>query len=656
MFDTSFLEPAALTFTLVADTHAMLAPENGRAEFASRLRQSRRAETAMAMAAALRADLDFHLGDLVQAFPESPGFSDAVTDACRAVERAGFSPWVVPGNHDVGDKPDPTMPTEPVTPASLAHFHARFGPSWRCMESGAWRFVLLNSQILNTGLPEEAEQWDWLETALGSDRGRRLVVLLHLPPFLDSPAEAGLGHYDNIGEPARTRLLTLLQRSRPELVCAAHVHWRFFDRLGDGTGGPQYHTVPSTSFTRPGFSHAFCAGPPPEQGRDDAPKLGFLLGRAVGERLDVHLVRTAGTERLPAEVAAGRRQWLVTRTSAGLPASPLGVTLRHALCTRAEVPLAWPSVVRQPVRNDYPFLALLELGVRYVRTPASDLASPLQTRRLALLREEGVSVRAMSLLVATTPAFPTPGAPVDEWEFQIPGGSPTPANLAGIQAFRRATGLPIALSPIEPNDRVPGKQHHRTRLAYRPEELDALNELLAAAGVHVDRVVVGLPGPEELGATRATITALTAFSHIGALDLRTELAGCADPVNTDQAVLALFGSATPRGNRVYVEPLVDLDRTMDVSHGLLDPHCNPRPAFHALRCLNTLLFSRQEEYSPIFATSPGRPPGLRGTARTLELQFGRAEGPILREVPHSQAGAATEYLLCEGLRSAPETR
>ena len=29
---------------------------------------------------------------------------------------------------------------------------------------------------------------------------------------------------------------------------------------------------------------------------------------------------------------------------------------------------------------------------------------------------------------------------------------------------------------------------------------------------------------------------------------------------------------------------------MDVSHGLLDTLCNPRPAFHALRCLNTILY------------------------------------------------------------------
>ncbi|MEZ4726684.1 MAG: hypothetical protein R3E79_06070 [Caldilineaceae bacterium] len=40
-----------------------------------------------------------------------------------------------------------------------------------------------------------------------------------------------------------------------------------------------------------------------------------------------------------------------------------------------------------------------------------------------------------------------------------------------------------------------------------------------------------------------------------------------------------------------MEPYRDLDRTMDVTHGLLDRLCNPRPVFHLLRHLNTLLFS-----------------------------------------------------------------
>ena len=41
---------------------------------------------------------------------------------------------------------------------------------------------------------------------------------------------------------------------------------------------------------------------------------------------------------------------------------------------------------------------------------------------------------------------------------------------------------------------------------------------------------------------------------------------------------------------IYFDPPIDLDRTMDVAHGILDVRCNPRPVFHVLRALNTILY------------------------------------------------------------------
>ena len=58
---------------------------------------------------------------------------------------------------------------------------------------------------------------------------------------------------------------------------------------------------------------------------------------------------------------------------------------------------------------------------------------------------------------------------------------------------------------------------------------------------------------------------------------------------TASSTAALLATSLVPGAKLYVEPLVDLDRTMDVSHGLLDPLCNPHPMFHGLRCLNSVL-------------------------------------------------------------------
>ena len=56
-----------------------------------------------------------------------------------------------------------------------------------------------------------------------------------------------------------------------------------------------------------------------------------------------------------------------------------------------------------------------------------------------------------------------------------------------------------------------------------------------------------------------------------------------------QAAEALFATALLPRARLFVEPFIDLDRTMDVGQGLLDSLCNPRPVFGVLRCLNALL-------------------------------------------------------------------
>ena len=50
---------------------------------------------------------------------------------------------------------------------------------------------------------------------------------------------------------------------------------------------------------------------------------------------------------------------------------------------------------------------------------------------------------------------------------------------------------------------------------------------------------------------------------------------------------------------LHDEGLVDLDRTMDVTYGLLDRMHNPRPVFNAVRCLNTILFATPEVRQPV---------------------------------------------------------
>ncbi|MGE3272899.1 MAG: metallophosphoesterase, partial [Chloroflexota bacterium] len=592
MFDRSLLPPAELEFVVMADTHYMLGAATpnvgGATEFASRSSQTARVERVLQLVASLGLPV-VHLGDIVQEFPERPGFQQSMAEATAQIARWGLTPYQVAGNHDVGDKPDPTMPTDWVTADSLAQYHARFGRSWHSFDLGPLHGIVLNAQIFNCELPEAEAQRQWLAAELAAQAGRRLAIFLHIPLFLRDEDEPALGHYDNIDQPDRTWLLELIRQYQVELVFAGHSHYAFANRLGQ----TRYFVAASTTFTRPGFGELFSAAPPPDRGRDDTPKLGFYLLRLRGQGIRVHFQRTAGeTGTQPDD---DRRQRLVTLLPADLPASPLGISLRHTLTTRLEVPAAWPSVVRQPVRNDYPLLTTLELGARRVLVPVTDLDDALQQERLAVLRDEGVEVTGWALwhqgLTPPLEQIARHRGRLDGLTVHLLGETlPDAACLEGLARLREATGCPVTLSTIVAREQVPGKQHDRSRHGYRPDELPDLSRRLAQhVGQPVDRVLSRVapnasPWDSIVGQSSGSLP------EIGGLDWLVELSTDDDDAHLVRVSEAIFAAAAAPRCRVLLDPLVDLDRTMDTFHGLLDRRCNPRSPFHAARVLNSLLF------------------------------------------------------------------
>jgi hypothetical protein len=306
-------------------------------------------------------------------------------------------------------------------------------------------------------------------------------------------------------------------------------------------------------------------------------------------------VRTSGALEL------GSTTRLLTRIPAALQDAALGLTLVHPLCSSAQVPLAWPSSIRQQVRNDYPFLACLELGAVAVRTPWTDLADTLQGRRLRLLRQEGVRVQAFipfSEELDLCRLLDHHLGAADQWELQIPGSSwPPGACLDLLREARRHP--PLSLSAIVPGQRLPGKQHPRTRLGYLPDELAGLDRLLEKAALSLDSVLCRIDGPAGPWQTILSLTDSASLPCLGRIDWLLTLPGLDDHLNARLAAEALFACALFPGSRLFVDPLIDLDRTLDVRSGLLDTLCNPRPAFHVLRCLNTLLHHyRSEPFKP----------------------------------------------------------
>ena len=585
MFNKSFLPKTLFEFVIISDSHYMLDPGGASLEFDNRRKQSARREVALRMAAALAPKFVVHNGDMVQEYPDNvEQFYKSMDESLEQMRACGIEPYYVAGNHDIGDKPDPTAPASHVSREVLDWYHRRFGKSWYSFDQGDCHFVVLNSQIMNSTLPDAAEQEVWVEKDLAEHAKKRLFVLLHMPPYLFDETEPSMGHYDNLANPARTWLLDLVRIYKVEQLFAGHVHFAFFDHLAE----TRYAVLASPVFTRPGFSCLFAGPPPPQRGRDDVPKFGFYLMRVRADKTDIHFIRTSGVEKL----SPNTEERLITRVSGTLPHSPLGITLSQPLGTVAEIPRAWPAAIREKVRNDYPLLACMEMGVGYVRAPLTDFLDTFQRRRLEILRQEGVQLNAVvifseefNILEAMSQVHPR----IDGLEIQIAGTLyPSEKCIEVIEVIQKRFDVSVTLSPIVCREATSGKQFPRFRLGCTPQEIPMINQYLAGKGVVIDRVICKLNNDQPLCNQIQDIAGIMPFSHISNIDFSLEFSATNDQTNANLAAEALFSMATMPGSRIYFEPFSDLDRTMDVTHGLLDTLCNPRSANCTLQSLNTI--------------------------------------------------------------------
>ena len=594
MFNKSFLPKALFEFVVISDSHYMLDPGGSSLEFGNRRKQSVRREVALRMAAALTPKFVVHNGDMVQEYPDNlERFHKSMDESLEQMRACGIESYYVAGNHDIGDKPDPTAPASHVSQKMLDWYHRRFGKSWYSFDQDDCHFVVLNSQIMNSTLPDAAEQVAWVEKDLAEHAKKRLFILLHMPPYLFDETEPSMGHYDNLANPARAWLLDLVRVYRVEMLLAGHVHFAFFDRLAETL----YAVLASPVFTRPGFSCLFAGPPPPQRGRDDVPKFGFYLMRVRADKTDVHFIRTSGLERLPPNT----EERLITRVSGTLPQSPLGLTLSQPLATVAEIPRAWPAAIREKVRNDYPLLACIEMGVGYVRAPLTDFQDTFQRRRLEILRHEGVKLDAvvifseeLDILDAMQQVHPR----IDGLEIQIVETLyPSEKCIEVIKVLQERFGVSVTLSPIICREPTSGKQFPRFRFGYIPQEIPSLNQFLVGNRVAIDRIICKLNNDQSLCNQIREVAEITPLSHISNVDFSFEFSVTDDQANANLAAEALFSMATMPESRVYFEPFSDLDRTMDVTHGLLNTLCNPRPASRVLQSLNTIMYSQLPKVS-----------------------------------------------------------
>jgi hypothetical protein len=251
-------------------------------------------------------------------------------------------------------------------------------------------------------------------------------------------------------------------------------------------------------------------------------------------------------------------------------------------------------------------------------------------------RDEGLRVAAVWLWtdrIDPHEAIVSHKGAFDSIEIQIPGGLwPQADCLRQVERLGQAAASPVTLAPLLAREPVPGKYHPRLRVGFRPAELAELNDKLERHGVHLDRALCHVAPETPAWEGMQAFRQLLPLSQIGSLDFVVPLPGLDETAHELRAAEALLASALVPGCRLFLDPLVDVDRSSDINLGLLDRLSNPRPAFHVVRCLNTILFAQPETYESLSSGGGDRAIGLEGRSMRVRLLSPGESAP-----PHSEA-------------------
>ena len=201
------------TVGLVSDTHCNEREDFSASPYPANAEVNPRTHDAMACLERERPDFVVHLGDMVHPVPELPTYDSSVAEFKKIAARLSMPLHLVPGNHDIGDKPVSWMPAGIIDRNSIDVYEAAFGKHSDAFRHKNVRFIVLNAALINSGLAQESEQRHWLENEFETAPDIRTFVFIHYPLFVSDPDEPG--SYDNLEEPGRSWLVDLVKTYKP---------------------------------------------------------------------------------------------------------------------------------------------------------------------------------------------------------------------------------------------------------------------------------------------------------------------------------------------------------------------------------------------------------------------------------------------------------
>ena len=588
------------TFAVIADTHVTEAEATAISGFDIDTIKLGEGRSAYVVAELNRLDPDFvvHLGDITHPGPGTPAYEDSAERFHAVYEALECPLYLVAGNHDIGEKAyagellTRQQAQRTVNDDMIAEYEHHFQVQYYSFEHQDCLFVIINGMIVNSGLACEDEQRQWLETLLDANPGRRTFMFSHYPPYLSRADETD--HYDATDEPGRSWLLGVLERHRVEAFYAGHVHNFFFNHHGETS----CYVLPSVSFLRHDYHELFRVAPGMKQGRHDGAKLGYAVVQVHCEGHLNHIIRTHGrTDDQAGE--AGNSQ---PATPSPLPLihglapnrGGVGLYLRQPWCDSADIPTPWglDAFSRKRVRNDYPLLALWEMGVSSLRVPLDDLADAETRSRMTELTALGHRFTAYSYGLpkgTARQALSDHGHILSAWEVIAPTTN-VAELLADIAALKGAT--PVYFNACRVDVEAFSSSH-----GLEADERGTVEALLALNGAKqaIDGMVFGIgwresPVPAMIAA-RDSVAGLgiMAAVHVQFAHRKLRDQDETERHDANRIAEAVVGVLASDNMTVFLDNFTGIDRGYYFSGGLVDRLYNPLAGACIVRHLHAAL-------------------------------------------------------------------
>ena len=549
-------------------------------------------------------DIDhvIHLGDVVHPVPANAAlYESAAQQFFEQIKHLEHPIHLIPGNHDVGDKLMAWSPAGGIREHYLECWSQQFGADRFSFEHKGIAFIGINAQLLGSGLAGEQVQRTWLEQELERFSAERKFLFSHYPPFLLNPEEDE--HYDNLSSATRSELLELIETYEVEALFTGHVHHFWYNTYSDC----DMYLLPSTAFTRQDYSEMFRVSSDQDFGRNDRAKLGYLIVNVHDTGHDIEFVRCHGHEAGPDAGNQSGRQRIVPVNSATNQYPLLGFDLRQDWLDHAQIPPTGglDEFDRKTVRNDYPLLALWEMGAKNLRIPLSDLTDEVRRKRLRELKRLGFSFTLFSYL---PPNLEAPEVVLDNADiidcWEIAGDRVDAAVLCKSVSERlmhEQQNIEYFYSPIKSKQDIiqSGQTYyhvvnhgftlsdfegHSEDLKDRFEWLDIFTGVVLRCSVH-DSVESTISLAQRIRQD---------FGFIASVHLRLSSDNPADfqdseEFNCTRLVEAIFHSWRLGVEPVFCDTFADNDRGYFPRIGLLDREFNPRSGAMLVRNLHALM-------------------------------------------------------------------